>query len=79
MAQSASPQALPKYVQISERLIREIAAGHIADGARLPPERDMAAEFGIAVGTLRKSLADLEENQLWETHSILKSGWKLPP
>lgn len=66
MAQSASPQALPKYVQISERLIREIAAGHIADGARLPPERDMAAELGIAVGTLRKSLADLEEKGLLE-------------
>jgi len=66
MAHSATPQALPKYIQISERLIREIAAGHIADGARFPPEREMAAELGIAVGTLRKSLKDLESKGLLE-------------
>lgn len=59
-------QPLPKYIQISERLIREIAAGHIADGARLAPERDMAADLGIAVGTLRKALGDLEEKGLLE-------------
>ena len=55
----ALASALPKYIQISEMLIREIAAGHLADGARLPPEREMAAELRISVGTLRKALADL--------------------
>ena len=61
MVQSLSPNALPKYIQISEMLIREIAAGHLADGARLPPERDMAADLNISVGTLRKALSDLVE------------------
>ncbi|WP_373635340.1 GntR family transcriptional regulator [Yoonia sp. SS1-5] len=51
--------ALPKYIQVSEMLIREIAAGHLADGARLPPEREMADDLGIAIGTLRKALADV--------------------
>lgn len=60
----AQAQALPKYVAVSEMLIREIAAGHLADGARLPPERDMAVELGISVGTLRKALADLEAKGL---------------
>jgi GntR family transcriptional regulator len=55
---------LPLYVRISERLIREIAAGHLADGARLPPERQMAADLGTSVGTLRKALADLETKGL---------------
>ena len=59
-----TPSALPKFVQVSEMLIREIAAGHLADGARLPPERDMAADLGIAVGTLRKALADVEAKGL---------------
>lgn len=63
---STPTHALPLYVQISERLIREIAAGHIADGARLPPERDMAADLGIAVGTLRRALSDLEAKGLLE-------------
>ena len=53
--------ALPKYIQISEMLIREISAGRLADGAKLPTEREMAAELGTSVGTLRKSLNDLEQ------------------
>ena len=62
----ADASSLPKYIQISEMLIREIAAGHLADGARLPPERDMAAELGISVGTLRKALGDLSEKGMLE-------------
>jgi GntR family transcriptional regulator len=58
--------ALPLYVQISEMLIREITAGRLIDGERLSPEREMAAELGIAVGTLRKALAELEAKGLLE-------------
>lgn len=58
--------ALPKYVQIAEMLIRDIAAGRLADGARLPPEREMAETLGTAVGTLRKALELLEEKHLLE-------------
>ena len=58
--------ALPKYVQISEMLIRDMAAGRLADGARLPPEREMAHELGIAVGTLRKALDVLADKGLLE-------------
>ena len=60
----ASATTLPKYIQISERLIRDIAAGHLADGARLPPERDMADSLGLSVGTLRKALAVLADKGL---------------
>ena len=60
----AKTSALPKFVQLSEMLIREIAAGHLADGVRLPPERDMADDLGVAVGTLRKALADVEAKGL---------------
>lgn len=60
----AKTSALPKFVQLSEMLIREIAAGHLSDGARLPPERDMADDLGVAVGTLRKALADVEAKGL---------------
>jgi len=59
-----SPGSLPLYVQISEMLIRDIAAGRLADGTRLPPERDMAVQLGISVGTLRRALADLAEKGL---------------
>jgi GntR family transcriptional regulator len=59
-------RALPKSVQTSEMLIREIVSGRLADGTRLPPEREMADELGIAIGTLRKALAKLEEKGLLE-------------
>ena len=57
----ANPNALPKYVQISELLIRDIAAGRLMDGERLAPEREMAESLATSVGTLRKALAILEE------------------
>ena len=60
------PTSLPKYVQTSEMLIREIAAGRLLDGERLPPERQMANSLGIAVGTLRKALTELETRGLVE-------------
>jgi GntR family transcriptional regulator len=58
------PGALPLHMQISETLIRDINAGRLVDGERLPPERDMAAGLGIAVGTLRKALETLQEKGL---------------
>ena len=59
--QPTNPNALPKYVQISELLIRDIAAGRLMDGERLPPEREMANGLNTSVGTLRKALAILEK------------------
>ena len=58
--------ALPIYLQISEMLIREINAGRLQDGERLPPERVYAERLGISVGTLRKALDDLAEKGLLE-------------
>jgi len=57
---------LPIHVQISELLLREIGAGRLANGARLPPEREMAVQFGVAVGTLRRALLDLTERGVLE-------------
>ena len=62
----AQPGSLPLYQQIAELLIRDIAAGRLIDGERLPPERDMAADLKIAVGTLRQALQSLTEKGLLE-------------
>ncbi|MGG7517754.1 GntR family transcriptional regulator [Allorhizobium undicola] len=52
--------SLPLYLQLVELLVRDIAAGRLQDGEKLPPERDMANDLGVAVGTLRKALAELD-------------------
>lgn len=53
--------ALPRYRQIAEQIARQIEAGHLVVGQKLPPERDMAAQYEVAVGTIRKALAHCEE------------------
>lgn len=66
MSERQRPTSLPKYVQIAEMLIRDIASGRLPDGARLPPEREMAEGLGLAVGTLRRALDLLVEKKLLE-------------
>ena len=58
--------SLPIYLQITELLIRDIAAGRLIDGDKLPPEREMAEYLGIAVGTLRKALSELQAHGMLE-------------
>ncbi len=66
MTDLSDPLTAPKHRQISADITRRIAAGRLAEGERLPPEREMAAEYGIAVGTLRRALSDLAEEGLIE-------------
>lgn len=55
---------VPLSSQIAEMLVRDIHTGILPDGERLPPERTMARKLGIAVGTLRKALSELEQSGL---------------
>ncbi len=42
------------YVQVADHITARIAAGELAPGARLPAERDLAAEYGVAYDTIRR-------------------------
>ncbi|EPJ47891.1 MAG: hypothetical protein OFPI_31460 [Osedax symbiont Rs2] len=59
-------QQLPLYKKICELLHREITAGHWLPGERLPVESKLAQDLGVAIGTLRKALAQLESEGLLE-------------
>ena len=59
-------QQLPLYKKICELLHREITAGHWLPGERLPVESKLAENLGVAIGTLRKALAQLESEGLLE-------------
>ena len=69
----------PKYVQVSELLIREIKAGHWREGERLPVEAELAVELNVAVGTLRKALTLLESDGLLERRQGSGTYVKKPP
>ena len=57
---------LPVYLQIAELLARQIKAGYWHAGERLPTEAELALSLSVAVGTLRKALALLEEQGVLE-------------
>ncbi|NKX46076.1 GntR family transcriptional regulator [Roseicyclus persicicus] len=58
--------ALPAYLRIAEGLTRDIGAGRLKPGDKLPTERAMAAGMGVTVTTLRKALAVLTQRGLLE-------------
>jgi GntR family transcriptional regulator len=59
--------AVPKYLQLATDLRRRIAAGEWAPPERLPSEKQLAAEYGIAVGTVQHTLTVLREEGLVQT------------
>lgn len=50
----------PLYYQLAESLEQAVATGVIARGTRLLPEKDMALELNVAIGTVRNAWAYLE-------------------
>jgi GntR family transcriptional regulator len=47
------------YVKVADHVAARIAAGQLAPGAMLPAERDLAAEYGVAIGTARRAVEEL--------------------
>ncbi|NEM05863.1 FadR/GntR family transcriptional regulator [Geodermatophilus normandii] len=52
---------------VINRLRTAVALGVLADGAQLPSEVDLAAQFNVAPGTLREALSALREEGIVET------------
>jgi DNA-binding FadR family transcriptional regulator len=55
-------QTATTFEETVERLGTAIRLGLLAPGARLPPERDLAEQLGIARSTLRQALMSLTES-----------------
>jgi DNA-binding LacI/PurR family transcriptional regulator len=54
----------PSYAQLVEALRGAIARRTIAPGTRLPDERELARQFSLSRGTVRRALAELEATGL---------------
>lgn len=66
--------AASRAEEIAARLTEAIHLGLIADGEQLPPEAELAQQFGVATMTLRESIASLRERGLVETRRGRNGG-----
>jgi GntR family transcriptional repressor for pyruvate dehydrogenase complex len=76
-ATSSAFEPLPENSRANEvvrRLTDSIGLGLLADGARLPPEPELAEQLGVATVTLRDALATLREQGLITTRRGRNGG-----
>ncbi len=52
------------YVQVADHIAARIASGDLPPGSRLPAERSLAQEYGVAYDTIRRATAVLRERKL---------------
>ncbi len=61
-------RALPVYEQVREQIRRMVAAGTLTPGTRLPTIRQLAADLGLAKGTIERAYELLEGDAVIERH-----------
>ncbi len=49
------------YMQVADHVVARIRAGELRPDARLAGERDMAEEYGVAIGTIRRAVEELRD------------------
>lgn len=52
------------YVRVADHIAARIAAGELQPGQRLPAERDLATEYGVAYLTIRRAAQELRDRGL---------------
>jgi GntR family transcriptional regulator len=59
--QTIAPEAagMPLYRAVKRALLKSIEQGNVAPGDALPSEAELAGQFGVSVGTLRRAVDDL--------------------
>lgn len=57
----------PIYLQIIDRISREIVRGDIKPGDKLPSVREMAIQSGVNPNTIQRTYSELERMEVVET------------
>lgn len=50
---------IPRYLQLRQALLEQIASGRLRPGDALPPERVLCRTHGLSAGTVRRALQEL--------------------
>lgn len=57
-------EAGPLYKSVQRALMERLSNGELKPGQLIPSERQLATEFAISIGTLRKAIDDLVEQRI---------------
>jgi GntR family transcriptional regulator len=55
------------YVQVADDIAGRIERGELRPGDRLPPERELATDYGVSYDTIRRAAQVLRERGLIRT------------
>lgn len=58
----------PRYIEIAEAIARDVAAGRLTAGARLPPQRRLAERLGIDFTTVSRAYSEAQSRGLVDSH-----------
>lgn len=56
---SEGPRLL--YIQVADYIASLVDSGKLRTGARLPPERELAEDYGVSYMTVRRAMKELRE------------------
>ena len=59
-----APAFKPLYLQIKDVLVERLAAGEWSPGGAIPSELELAAQYGVSHGTVRKAIDALADDNL---------------
>lgn len=54
----------PLYIRLADKIADDITTGTLAAGAKLPPQRDIAYDLGVTVGTIGRAYAVIRQRGL---------------
>lgn len=54
----------PLYIRLADGIAEDISTGALAAGAKLPPQRDLAYDLGVTVGTIGRAYAVIRQRGL---------------
>ncbi|WP_173264990.1 GntR family transcriptional regulator [Streptomyces pacificus] len=52
------------YLQVVHHIAEQIRNGRLPVGARLPAERDLSEQYGVAINTIRRAVRELRDQGL---------------
>src|SRR5688572_27863037 len=69
MATMTNADREPVYRTIADEIVRRVAVGELAPGARLAPVREAAAHWGVNLNTVARAYAHLAAQGIVEAHA----------